>query len=405
MSTSSTSISRATTPDAEISVDELASKARVVIGREVEVEIKRISPYLIHELTAETYRRGRVLIAGDACHLFCPFGGFNMNTGIDDAANLGWKLAAALAGWGGEGLLDSYTEERRPIALANCAAASANVHALVAAIGAVLGEGVPDGEDDDDDDTRRRLGQRLYEETYSEWNTHGIVLDQRYTSSSVIVDDGSDAPAWEGTSYLPLAKPGHRLPHAWLADGVSLYDRLGPGLTLLDCGAAEAELEAFRGAASSHGVPLEVLALGNPALAERYGAPLVLVRPDQHVAWRGAQPPADADRLIDLVRGAGAGRARRRGPLRSDRARRGQRARLDEPRRGDPQPRRVTPVQPAPLLIANARVSGRPQDPAGEALLLRNERIAAVGELDELREASPARAPELDAGGAASSPG
>ena len=289
-------------PDEEITAEELASKARLVIGRDVEVEIKRVSPYLIHELTAETYRRGRVLIAGDACHLFCPFGGFNMNTGIGDAANLGWKLAAVLAGWGGDALLDSYTDERRPIAMANCEAASVNVRALVGSIGRVLEEGIPDG----DEEARRRLGQRLYEETYSEWNTHGIVLDQRYTDSPVIVDDDSDAPAWDVTIYSPLAKPGHRLPHAWLAEDVSLYDRLGAGLTLLDCGASPAALDAFRGAASARGVPLEVLPISDSRLAARYGGPLVLVRPDQHVAWRGTQPPADADRLIDLVRGAGA---------------------------------------------------------------------------------------------------
>ena len=291
-------------PDQEIGVEELAAKARLVIGRDVEVEIRRISPYLIHELTAETYRCGRILIAGDACHLFCPFGGFNMNTGIGDAANLGWKLAATLAGWGGERLLDSYTQERRPIALASCAAASANVKALVASIGAVLADGVPDGDAQADDEDRRRLGRRLYDDTYSEWNTHGIVLDQRYTNSHVIVDDGSSAPAWQVTNYVPLAKPGHRLPHAWLADDVSLYDRLGPGLTLLDCGAAPTEIEAFRSAASSRSVPLEVLTISDPQLAERYAAPLVLVRPDQHVAWRGTQPPDDLEGLIDVVRGA-----------------------------------------------------------------------------------------------------
>jgi 2-polyprenyl-6-methoxyphenol hydroxylase-like FAD-dependent oxidoreductase len=294
-------------PDQEISVEELATKARQVIGRDVEIEVKRSSPYLIHELTAESYRDGRVLIAGDACHLFCPFGGFNMNTGIDDAANLGWKLAAILAGWGGEQLLDSYTEERRPIALANCAAASANVHALVASIAGVLRAGVPDGEGARDDAARRRLGRRLYDETYSEWNTHGIVLDQRYTSSSVIVDDGSSAPAWEGTSYLPLAKPGHRLPHSWLAEDVSIYDRVGPGLTLLDCGAQQPEIDALRSAASSRAVPLEVLRIADPAIAARYEAPLVLARPDQHVAWRGTHPPARAEQLIDVLRGAGGG--------------------------------------------------------------------------------------------------
>jgi 2-polyprenyl-6-methoxyphenol hydroxylase-like FAD-dependent oxidoreductase len=288
-------------PDDEVSVEELAAKARIVIGRDVPVEVRRNSPYLIHELTAETYRQGRVLIAGDACHLFCPFGGFNMNTGIDDAANLGWKLAATLSGWAGERMLDSYTAERRPIALANCAAASDNVDALVRAIDEVIGGGVPDGPQADAE--RRGLGQRLYDATYPEWNTDGVVLDQRYSDSPVIVEDGSSAPAWDRTRYVPLARPGHRAPHAWLDDGRPLIDALGPGLTLLDLGAGEGEVAAFDAACAARGVPLEVLAIADPATAERYEAPLVLVRPDQHVAWRGAGA-ADALAVIDAVRGA-----------------------------------------------------------------------------------------------------
>jgi len=290
-------------PDAEVPVEELAAKARIVIGRDAEVEVRRSSPYLIHELTAKTYRSGRVLIAGDACHLFCPFGGFNMNTGIDDAANLGWKLAAVLAGWGADALLDSYEAERRPIALANSQAASDNVAALVSAIGSVIGAGVPDGESAEEDAERRRLGRSLYEATFAEWNTHGIVLDQRYSASPVIVDDGSDAPPWERTRYVPLAKPGHRAPHGWLR-GVPLYDHLGPGMTLLDFGAPAPDVDALRGAAAARGVPLRVLEPRDGALAERYEQPLVLVRPDQHVAWRGPRAPADPLALIDAVRGA-----------------------------------------------------------------------------------------------------
>jgi 2-polyprenyl-6-methoxyphenol hydroxylase-like FAD-dependent oxidoreductase len=288
-------------PDDEVGVAELGAKARLVIGQDGEVEVRRSSPYLIHELTAETYRRGRVLLAGDACHLFCPFGGFNMNTGIDDAANLGWKLAAALAGWGGELLLDSYTDERRPIALSNCRAASDNVAALVAAIGQVLASGVPDGDEPAQDEERRRLGRRLYDATYPEWNTHGIVLDQRYTDSPVVVDDGSEAPPWDRTRYVALAKPGHRAPHAWLGDGAPLADSLGDGLTLLDCGAQRADVDALRVAAANAAVPLAVVRA--PELAGLYEAPLALVRPDQHVAWRGGRAPADAAGLIDVVRG------------------------------------------------------------------------------------------------------
>ena len=288
-------------PDEEVSIAELAAKARVVIGREVEVDVRRASPYLIHELTAETYRSGRVLIVGDACHLFCPFGGFNMNTGIDDAANLGWKLAAVLAGWGGDLLLDSYGDERRPIAVSNCRAASDNVASLLAAIGEVMGTGVPDGESAAEDSARRQLGRRLYEATYPEWNTHGIVLDQRYTDSPVIVDDGSEAPPWDRTRYVPFAKPGHRAPHTWLGDGAPLADRLGDGMLLLDCGAPASACERLCEGAASRAVPLDVVTA--PALSELYQAPLVLIRPDQHVAWRGRNAPADPGGLIDVVRG------------------------------------------------------------------------------------------------------
>ena len=290
-------------PDDEVSVEELTAKARIVIGRDADVEVRRSSPYLIHELTASSYRSGRVLLAGDACHLFCPFGGFNMNTGIDDAANLGWKLAAVLAGWGEDGLLDSYEAERRPIALANSQAASDNVAALVDAIGSVIGAGVPDADGAEADAERRRLGRSLYDATFAEWNTHGIVLDQRYGCSPVIVYDGSDAPPWDRTRYVPLAKPGHRAPHGWLGDA-PLYDRLGPGMTLLDFGAGESDVRALHDAAALRGVPLEVLAPRDAALAERYEERLVLVRPDQHVAWRGSRAPADPLALIDTIRGA-----------------------------------------------------------------------------------------------------
>lgn len=290
-------------PDAQVGVEELAAKARIVIGADTQIEVRRSSPYLIHELTAQRYRSGRALIAGDACHLFCPFGGFNMNTGIDDAANLGWKLAAVLAGWGADGLLDSYEAERRPIALANSQAASDNVAGLVGAIGSVIGGGVPGGEGAELDSERRRLGRSLYDATFPEWNTDGIVLDQRYSASPVIVDDGSESPPWDRTRYVPLAKPGHRAPHGWLG-GVPLYDRLGAGLTLLDFGAPPAEVDALRSAAGARGVPLLVLEPHERTLAERYEQPLVLVRPDQHVAWRGPRAPADPLALIDTVRGA-----------------------------------------------------------------------------------------------------
>lgn len=290
--------------DEDTSGVDLERLAKIAIGRDVDVEIRMVSPYLIHELIADEYRAGRVFIAGDAAHLFCPFGGFNMNTGIGDAGNLGWKLAARLRGWAGDALLDSYGAERRQIAQINCAEATRNVKALVAAVGEVMAHGVPDGDGADDDAARRRLGQELYDRTFSEWNTSGVVLDQRYTSSPVVVDDGSDAPEWDVTAYAPVAKPGHRAPHAWLGDDLALYDRLGPGLTLLDLRADATDTAAFAAAAHERSMPLAVVAVDDPHVRELYEAPLVLVRPDQHVAWRGDHPDPDAGTILDVARGA-----------------------------------------------------------------------------------------------------
>ena len=289
-------------PDEDVSGLDLPALARVVTGLDRPMEIRSTSPYRIHELIADRYRAGRVLIAGDAAHLFCPFGGFNMNTGISDAANLGWKLAACVRGWGGEALLNSYESERRPIALRNSSEATFNVEALVAAVGEIMGSGLPDGDDPASDATRRVAGEELYQRTHREWNTAGVVLDQRY-ASPVIVDDGSEAPPWDVTRYQPFAKPGHRAPHVWLDGSRSLYDELGRGFALLDFGDASAGAAAIEQAAAERQLPLKVIRIADPAVREVYGAPLALIRPDQHVAWRGAAPAGDPLHLVDTVRG------------------------------------------------------------------------------------------------------
>jgi 2-polyprenyl-6-methoxyphenol hydroxylase-like FAD-dependent oxidoreductase len=301
-------------PDEDVSGLDLPALARTVTGLDRPMEIRSTSPYLIHELIADRYRAGRVLIAGDAAHLFCPFGGFNMNTGIGDVGNLGWKLAARVHGWGGDGLLDSYESERRPIALRNSAEATFNVEALVAAVGEIMGSGLPDGDDPVSDATRRAAGEELYQRTHREWNTAGVVLDQRY-ASAVIVDDGSDPPSWDVTRYQPFAKPGHRAPHAWLDGTRSLYDELGLGFALLDFGDATGASSAIAQAAADRQLPLKVIRIADPAIRDVYGAPLALIRPDQHVAWRGAAPSGDPLELVDTVRGLQAPAAAAQAPL------------------------------------------------------------------------------------------
>ncbi len=290
--------------DDDITGLDLEGLARTMTGLDAPMEIKSVSPYLIHERIADAYRSGRVFIAGDAAHLFCPFGGFNMNTGISDAANLGWKLAACVQGWGGDVLLDSYGDERRPIALRNCAEATFNVNALVAAVSTVMQDGIPEGNDQDADQRRREIGQMLYDRTYREWNVLGVVLDQRYDGSPVVIDDGSDVPQWDVSTYVPSAKPGHRAPHAWLNSGASLYDACGQGFALLDLGADPDDVAALAGAAGERGIPLNVVAVAEPAIRGLYETPLALIRPDQHVAWRGSSAGDDPLALIDVVRGA-----------------------------------------------------------------------------------------------------
>ena len=297
-------------PDEDVSGVDFEGLARTVVGLDVPMEISSISPYLIHERIADSYRVGRVFIAGDAAHLFCPFGGFNMNTGIGDACNLGWKLAACLQGWGHDALLDSYEAERRPIALRNCAEATFNVGALVAAVDDVMQNGVPLDDEPESERARIEMGAELYRRTFREWNVLGVVLDQRY-SSSVLVDDGSQGPEWDVTKYVPWAKPGHRAPHVWLSPDVSLYDECGHGLALLDLGARSEMVDTFVAGAAERGVPLRIIAIDDPDARALYEAPLVLVRPDQHVAWRGESLEEDAGRIIDTVRGvASAGRER-----------------------------------------------------------------------------------------------
>jgi hypothetical protein len=134
-----------------------------------------------------------------------------------------------------------------------------------------------------------------------EFYSEGLVLGYHYAASPIVVDDGSPVPPHTPKTYEPTARPGARLPHAWLPGGSSLYDALGDGFTLLRLGAADPT--AFERSARASGVPLTVVDLTATPLPGRYEAPLVLVRPDQHVAWRG-HGGGDADRVLAVARGA-----------------------------------------------------------------------------------------------------
>jgi 2-polyprenyl-6-methoxyphenol hydroxylase-like FAD-dependent oxidoreductase len=290
---------------------QVADWVRRTIGADITVDILGYHPWHAGQaLVAERYRAGRIFVAGDAAHLFTPTGGFGMNTGIDDAANLAWKLAAVLAGWGGPRLLDSYEAERKPIGLRNTGASRKYASRMHDAV-------VPEAIEADGPagDAARAEAAKMTYVRYNHFNRDedkdavGVQLGGRYDCSPVIVADGAPPPdTFPQTydEYSPSGLPGGRAPHLWLDDmramGSSLYDQLGRGFTLLRFDPA-AETATLEQVAAARGVPLKVLDVALPEARELYGANLALVRPDLYIAWRGDRLPADADALLARVTG------------------------------------------------------------------------------------------------------
>ncbi|MCW2635045.1 MAG: FAD-binding monooxygenase [Blastococcus sp.] len=273
-----------------------AALVRALAGADIDVEVLATDPWSARMLLVDRYRGSHVFLVGDAAHLNPPWGGHGFNTCVGDAVNLGWKLAAVLHGWAPESLLDSYEAERRPVAMRTIGAAGDQESFLAPSFAET---------DLDDGGTAGRLLRadvaRRLSVKESEFHSLGLVLGYDYPDSPVVVPDGRAVPAPALRTYAPSAHPGARLPHAWLADGTSIYDRLGDGFTLLRL-ARDVDTTGLTDAAARADLPLQVLDLPTE-LRPRYDADLVLVRPDQHVAWRGTTVP-DPDALLRSVVGA-----------------------------------------------------------------------------------------------------
>ncbi|WP_346433875.1 FAD-dependent monooxygenase [Nonomuraea composti] len=233
---------------------------RNLAGADIDVEILATDPWTARMLLADRYATDRVFLAGDAAHQNPPYGGHGFNTGIGDAVNIGWKLAAVLHGWAPASLLATYESERRPVAADTIEEAARNM----ATLAPELADPALMGDDAEFEKVRPAVAEAVLRTKDSEFHSLDLVLGYTYAGSS-IVSSGA----------------GERLPHRWLAPGESLYDRLGPAFSLVgdqrSPGAAVVVAEA-----AELGVPLRVVDLP--------GEPLALVRPDQHVAWRGGDP-------------------------------------------------------------------------------------------------------------------
>jgi 2-polyprenyl-6-methoxyphenol hydroxylase-like FAD-dependent oxidoreductase len=298
-------------PADEAIVPELLRRA---VGRDFAFKLLTGAHWVSRELVATSYGKGRAFLAGDAAHQNTPSGGFGMNTGLGDAMDLAWKLAAVLAGWGGPALLASYEAERRPIAKRNTREATSNLLRFrdLKPGEAIADDGAAGAQD------RARFKQMLFDaDILRHHDTDGIALGYRYDPSPIVWPDGSAPPADTAKEYVPTARPGHRAPHAWLdggapatagvrlAQGRSTLDLFGDGFALLAFGGGAAEAEPLVAAARARNVPLTLTAIDDAAIAQLYGGRFVLVRPDGHVGWREARLPNDPGAVIDRVRGAG----------------------------------------------------------------------------------------------------
>ena len=289
---------------AKLSDEEVLGMIRRSTGIDLPYRILSSDEWVASRLLADRYSDRRVFLVGDACHLHPPFGGYGMNMGVADSVDLGWKIAAVVDGWAAPALLDSYEAERRPAHGFVMDEAERN-HA--ASPNLLLREGLEDltpaGEA-----ARAEAAVAIRDSKTAEFYGLGVVLGLCYHDSPVIVDDGTPAAA-PSREYTPSAAPGCLAPHAWLADGRSLYDLFGAGLTLLVMDEhQDAAVAAARAEADASGTPLTVLEPGDPRLPALYGAPLALIRPDQVVAWRGT---AWQDGVLAIVTGRAAAPAAR----------------------------------------------------------------------------------------------
>jgi 2-polyprenyl-6-methoxyphenol hydroxylase-like FAD-dependent oxidoreductase len=271
-----------------------------IIGTELPYEMLYCAEWKQNLLLAEHYGRGRVFLAGDAVHLVIPTGGLGMNTGVGDATDLAWKLAATLQGWGGPGLLASYEAERRLIGERVVGAsryASLGYRAWLAAVRPEIGDDTPEGES-----AREHLAEVANVEQRKSNEMIGAELGYRYIDSPII-DNVPGGPQHDVRVYQPTAWPGARLPHMWLTDGSAIQDHLrSDRFTLIDL-AGEHDPTPLVSAFDALGASLDVLVAKNIALRNVYQRDLILVRPDMHVAWRGNRLPEGISDLAELVAG------------------------------------------------------------------------------------------------------
>ena len=281
--------------------EEMKAQFEKVVGFPVKYEMLSCSPWKQNLLLADRYRDKRVFIAGDAAHLVIPTGGLGMNTGVGDAFDLSWKLAATLQGWGGPKILGSYEHERRQVGERNIGAsryASIGRRKWRSMYRSNITENSPIGLQN-----RKILANIADVEQRKTNEMIGAEMGYRYVDSPIIMDIPG-GPEHLFRDYVPSTWPGARLPHVWLDDGTPIQDRLPvDGFTLLKLGRTQADTAELEKVIRATGAPLVVLDVPDQIARELYGFDLILLRPDMHIVWRGQETPEDVALLVAVATG------------------------------------------------------------------------------------------------------
>jgi hypothetical protein len=287
------------------------SPVEIEIDEILVTSIWRPNIYLANKYQSE---HSRVFISGDSAHQNIPTGGYGMNTAVGDSFDIGWKVAAVLHGHGGKYLLDSYEIERRPVAARNIERSGVHFGVHMAYWGWVReNPGLTSSETEESELFRKKIAKHV-QEFDGENRDLGVELGYRYNGSPVVVGEKGEEPEWRFKEYVPSTWPGARAPHVFLKDGRrSIYDLFGVGnqYTLVDFTSKGSYVESFEVGAKKMGVPLKTVHLPEETHVRRiWERDAVLVRPDDHVAWRAQSGEEVSADLVEEVLGIATGKKR-----------------------------------------------------------------------------------------------
>ncbi len=288
----------------EVTEDTIARHIKAVIGEDIDYEVEHTEIWQLNRLVAERYQEGRVFLAGDAAHIWPPYAGHGMNTGIEDGVAITWMIAAVLQGWASLDLPKAYQKERHNIgekvsrAAEGLAAGQANIWKSIDDVTEL------DADTEAGDALRKRVRNQLVMTDSVQFNAQGMNFGLHYDESPIIDYDEAQPPAYEIRNYTPSTVPGCRAPYfAFIEDGTPIYDHIGHGYSLL-CTDAGVDVSGLVTAAAACGMPLNVIDIEfEPRARDVYDHALVIVRPDDRIAWRGNASAADPEALIDMLRG------------------------------------------------------------------------------------------------------